>query len=118
MTGDKVQFRSNNPVEVGYEVTTDDVEVELTNPFPFDFEPVTSDSDSETDAAAKKKAFLLKVADFYNIYMLQGADYNYSYTELENFYDKFYVNKITELAGATDKEKLIQAYALDALMRH
>ena len=67
LSSDAVNLISNNPVEVGYQITEDDFDEEnLTNPFVFF---------NEEYANLSQDKFIDKIAEFYNIY--QSKD-NYS----------------------------------------
>ncbi|MBR5914189.1 MAG: filamentous hemagglutinin N-terminal domain-containing protein, partial [Selenomonadaceae bacterium] len=122
LTGDKVTFYSNNPVEVGYKVTTSDASsFELKNPFSFDLDDV-EDMD----------VFINALAEHYNIYLYKDSD-----GELINFaYDDKYNNNVdvskanyealvnlyyfyqTQIRSATDdNDKIIVAMAMDEAIK-
>ena len=124
LEGDAVNLISNNPVEVGYEVDTENVTVTLTNPFMFFNDEYKNLSEDE---------FITKLAEFYNIYQykknidnhLSVPDDNestpkyYSDSSRKNlgyFYD-FYIEKVNALDGVSEKEKLIAAFSMDMFLR-
>ncbi|MBQ7631127.1 MAG: filamentous hemagglutinin N-terminal domain-containing protein, partial [Selenomonadaceae bacterium] len=124
LTGDKVKFFSNNPVEVGYDVNVEneDITTTIDNPFPFD----SSMSDDDLVDA---------LLEYYGLYKYDENEATYKYlngtkvlldeenrktygatnaASLENLC-QFYKSKISE--ASTKNEKIIVAMALDNIIR-
>ena len=124
LEGDAVNLISNNPIEVGYEVTTNSAsDIALTNPFDFDLNEIDD-----------KEKFILALAKQYGIYLFQksdgevitttddvGTEYqnnvdisNSNYAALENLYT-FYKTQVD--AASTDNDKILVAMAMDEAIK-